>query len=213
MTRTGLPVVIAFVLMAMLAVGSVEAQPQSSEFRASGSFVAGGTAIDTNEDGITADLFIISGSSTLLGALTNQAVVEWTFDDDRIACPLGTVLEGTLVPAGSTVVTRAAAFDGDLLFGTFTSGANCISETGGASISAAGKFTGGTGVFAHATGDFALTASAITLISRPFVQDVDRHRDRGRVRGALRRFDRRGLSAPAFGSVVLTVKGTLNLNP
>ena len=55
MIRTG---VVASVLMAMVAVGSAEAGPIRSQ--ASGSFVAQGTPIDTNNDGTSADLFIVS---------------------------------------------------------------------------------------------------------------------------------------------------------
>lgn len=213
MTRTGLPVVVVLVLMAMVAVGSAKAQP--SQFQGSGSFVAGGTSIDTNGDGITADLFIVSGASTLLGLVTIQAVVEWTFDDEPTICPLGTVLEGTLVPAGSALVTRAGEnrgpiVTGDLLFGAFTSGISCISENGVASISATGTFTGGTGrLFANATGDFTLTPPATVT---PLV--AGQEDDRGSR--ARRRSDRaRPRPSPAFGSVVVTIEGILivNLNP
>src|SRR5204862_6811373 len=107
MIRTG---VVASVLMAMVAVGSAEAGPIRSQ--ASGSFVSQGTPIDTNNDGRTADLFIVSGSSSQLGSVTNQTVAEWIFAAPT-TCPAGTVVEGTLVPAGSNFVTRAA--NGDLL--------------------------------------------------------------------------------------------------
>lgn len=211
--RTGLPVVLAFLLMAMVAGSRAEAQlPIPSQFQASGSFVAGGTRIDTNDDDIPADLFIISGSSTLLGPLTNQAVVEWTFDKPE-AClvlfpGLATVIEGTLVPAGSTVVNRVGSDQpffglksGDLLFGAFTSGTKCISETGVASIDADGIFIGGTGLLlANATGKFKLTATVTPLVSGP-------------VRGVRtnRRSNGPRPSAPKFGSVEVTVEGTLTL--
>src|SRR5207248_940397 len=112
MIRTG---VVASVLMAMVAVGSAEAGPIRSQ--ASGSFVAQGTPIDTNNDGTSADLFIVSGSSSQLGSFTNQTVAEWEFGAPTTTCPAGTVLQGTLVPAGSAFVTRVA--NGDLLFGRF----------------------------------------------------------------------------------------------
>src|SRR5207248_373355 len=155
MIRTG---VVASVLMAMVAVGSAEAGPIRSQ--ASGSFVAQGTPIDTNNDGTTADLFIVSGSSSQLGSFTNQTVAEWIFGAPT-TCPAGTVRQGTLVPAGSAFVTRVA--NGDLLFGAFTSGTNCISATGIASISAAGNFTGGTGRFDDAAGSFTVAATATIL--------------------------------------------------
>jgi hypothetical protein len=178
MIRTG---IVASVLMAMVAVGSAEAGPIRSQ--ASGSFVAQGTPIDTNDDGRTADLFIVSGSSSQLGSLTNQTVAEWTLGPPTTACPAGTVAQGTLVPAGSAFVTRAV--NGDLLFGKFTSGTECInSVTGITSISAAGNFKGGTGRFEDATGSFTVTATATTLA-----------------------FD---LFGNAFGGVVATTEGTLN---
>lgn len=178
MTISKLSVVLAIVLMT-IAVGRVEAGP--IQLRASGSFLTQGTPIDTNGDGRRADLFIVSGTSSQIGALTNQTVVEWVFAGPS-TCPIGTVAEGTLVPAGSAFVTRAA--NGDLLFGAITSGTNCISATGIASISAAGIFTGGTGRFSEATGTFTVTATATPLA-----------------------FDAAG---HAFGGVVATSEGTLN---
>ena len=177
MIRTG---VVASVLMAMVAVGSAEAGPIRSQ--ASGSFVAQGTPIDTNNDGTSADLFIVSGSSSQLGSFTNQTVAEWVFGAPTTTCPAGTVLQGTLVPAGSAFVTRVA--NGDLLFGAFTSGTNCISATGIASISAAGNFTGGTGRFDDAAGSFTVAATATILAA--------------------------DASGNAFGGVVATTEGTLN---
>ncbi|HEV8358622.1 MAG TPA: hypothetical protein VGX21_05705 [Methylomirabilota bacterium] len=179
MSRTGLALILAIGLVATVVVGDVEAGP--IQFRGSGSFLTQGTSIDTNGDGVTADLFIVSGSSSQLGALTNQTVAEWAFGPPS-TCPPGTVLEGTLVPAGSALVTRAV--NGDLLFGAPTSGTNCISATGVASISAAGVYTGGTGRFANATGDFTIAATATTLAADP--------------------------AGHAFGGVVATSEGTLD---
>jgi hypothetical protein len=158
MTRTGLPVVLATVLMTMVAVGSAEAGPFS--FRASGSFLGGGTTIDTNNDGTTADLFIVSGQSSQLGSVTNQTVVEWVFDPS--ACPRGAAFPRRAVATGSAVVTRAG--NGDLLFGVITSGTNCFNGAT-AEITAAGNITGGTGRFEGATGTFTVEATATPLVA------------------------------------------------
>jgi len=157
MTRTRLPVVLATVLMT-IAVGNAEAGPV--QFQTSGSFIVGGTPIDTNGDGVTADLFITSGTSSQVGPFTNQTVAEWSFGAPT-TCPSGTVLQGTLVPAGSGFVSRSN--NGDLLFGTLVSGTNCFDGTT-AHITASANYTGGTGRFTGATGSFTITATA-TLVA------------------------------------------------
>ena len=160
----GAVLAVGLVLITAVALGSAEAQPFRS--KDSGSYVSEGTRINTNADGRTADLVLTSGKGSHLGETTTQTVVEWPIVFGPDTCPNGNGgFKGSLVSGG--FVTRAA--NGDLLFGTFSSGTNCFDvTTNTASFSLSGVFTGGTGKFAGASypgGSITVNGTAIPVLS------------------------------------------------
>ena len=159
-----LAVGLGMVLIMAVAVGSAEAKPFHSE--ESGSYVSEGTQIDTDGKDRTADLVLTSGKGSHLGETTTQTVVEWPIVFGPDTCPNGNGgFKGSLVSGG--FVTRAA--NGDLLFGTFSSGTNCFDFiTNSAGFSLSGVFTGGTGKFAGASypgGSITVNGTAIPVLS------------------------------------------------
>jgi hypothetical protein len=127
--------------------------------------VTRGTPIDTNGDGITANLVLLSGTSNVLGDFTTQTVVEFSTSLPA-TCPNGNAgFAASLVSGGN--VTRTEK--GDLLFATFTSGTSCFDPiTQSSSQSMSGSYTGGTGKFAGKDGG----TIVINAISRGLVSGV-----------------------------------------
>ena len=123
-TRSGVAIIMLLSCAMSAAVAQAQAPPSPERptilipFRSqdSGSFVTGGTPIDTNGDGRTAELVLTSGTSDPLGAITTQSVIEWAIIFGDVICPQGNLgVAGTLVIGG--FVTRAES--GDLLRGRF----------------------------------------------------------------------------------------------
>ena len=146
MKRLGVGLGMVFIL----AVVFETAEAKSFKSEESGSYVTQGTPIDTDGDGRTANLVLLSGKDHVLGDITTQTVVEWSRFLPA-TCPNGNAgFVASLVSGG--FVTRTAK--GDLLFGTFlTGGTNCFDPiTNSSSQSMSGSFTGGTGKFAGRVG-------------------------------------------------------------
>ena len=164
MNMKGLAVGLSMVLLMAVALGSAEAK-EAKPFHSedSGSYVSGGTPIDTGGDGRTADLVLTSGKGSHLGETTTQSVVEWgPFDYNPSGCLDGKPFHAQL--AGGGFVIRAA--NGDLLFGTFSTGTNCADfPTTSGIFSLTGTFTGGTGKFAGASGgSLTVTGTAVPVV-------------------------------------------------
>lgn len=165
MNMKGLAVGLSMVLLMAVALGSAEAK-EAKPFHSedSGSYVSGGTPIDTGGDGRTADLVLTSGKGSHLGETTTQSAVEW---GDFIpappgGCPAGKPYLAHLV-TGGFVIRRE---NGDLLWGTLSSGTNCADfPTTSGIFSLTGTFTGGTGKFAGASGgSLTVTGTAVPVV-------------------------------------------------
>jgi hypothetical protein len=153
MKTKSLAVGLAIVLLMAVATGcdhngkAQESQIQFSESY-SGSFVS--TSIDTNNDGVPANLGTFEGTS-MIGTVTTQVTIQSLNEfqsSESVTCPNGNV--GFTLVQGHFVKRIA---NGDLLLGTWESGTSCFDPTTSTSkTTQKGKFIGGTGQFANATG-------------------------------------------------------------
>ena len=147
-------------LIAIVALFTVVLAPASSAGRfnqeVSGSFTD--TAIDTNGDGMAANIFT-GGTKGTGGSGSYDGVVEIMFAETNL-CDAGEI-EGVVV--AYSIVRRYG--NGDLLFSRLVSGNVCFNPGNGtASIDVDAVITGGTGKFSGATGSYSAHYAVSALL-------------------------------------------------
>jgi len=153
---------IALVLMLAGAVSRAEAKSRHFVSHYGGSAVDG--VIDTNGDGMTANVF--TGIwNTNLGRFLNQGEGESLPQlKTNVSCPAGTAEVPLL--QGHDVLTQQST--GEQLFLTHTSGATCFDFTTLTfTYHSQGTFSGGTGRFVHAAGPFENNGTGSVLVFDP----------------------------------------------
>lgn len=124
--------------------------------------VSGGftdTAIDTNGDGMAANVFT-GGTQGTGGTAAYDGVVEIQFAPPSGLCPGGEI-EGVIV--AYSIVRRYN--NGSLMYSSLDSGHACFNPgTGTATIHVEASIDGGTGMFSNASGAYALDLSVVGLL-------------------------------------------------
>jgi hypothetical protein len=155
-------VIVGIAILFAMAATNGGAEEKVFQSRDYGSSLPGETQVDTNGDGRTADLMLVSGTSSELGYTTTQSVLEWSSDPSWTTCPNGNPgLQGQLV-SGNAAIHAAR---GDVLLIRFDRGLFCLdSATNAANINLTGTVVGGIGRFANAKGTVEINGIAIPEI-------------------------------------------------
>jgi hypothetical protein len=168
MEKRSFTISLALVLLLAGAVGKAEAKNPNFISHFANTGVSG--AIDTNGDGITANVFT-GIFNTTLGRFLSQAESEALPPlKTNVTCPAGT-LEIPILQA-HTVLTHERTTE--QLFLTATSGTACLDLTTLTTLTFQGQgtFDGGTGRFVNATGTWETNATGTILVIDPQLHNL-----------------------------------------